>query len=462
MARTSFAVVDATVTHTEPRFRGLAAKYVDWELRQQGANVVSNPADADIVCVTVVSPHEYKCLPTALKRVGVEPLAAKRIRQRVIMGGQGALSPAIFDPYIDAVCVGEGRTFLQTLVRNGYAAACQLPNVWIPGESRLVYPDDVFPWDAPPTMAEDGIVRIYASRGCKKKCLFCQTGWSSAYRENDNDRLLRQYTQLTRAGYRVNVVTNDAAALSFFDSANTVEHFSASYSQMREMLDKGISAIVGKVKSVRFGVEGPSERLRRYIAKPIPTAGLFDVTCQLLNAGIGVRWFMIAGLPGETQEDWQELREVVVKARHAIAKGVLQLSFTAFCPDPAAPLSVLPLNDGYWDRVQAFWKWFFEGEGFTRKVQLFKCAQPPARLRHAMASMAATEPELRRGWFEHDTPNWRVRYLKTPDELRKIAATYARRVGLADARTQAETRGAARLARASRRQGAPVLLDVTG
>jgi radical SAM superfamily enzyme YgiQ (UPF0313 family) len=428
LANKTYAIIDATVTKTEARFRGLAGKYVDWELRQRGVKIV-DPKDADIVCVTVVSPHDYECVPRALKRSGVEPLAAKRLRQMVVLGGQGALSPAIFDPYVDVACVGEGHTFLATLAADGLDAACALPNAWIPGETRPVYPDEAFPWDAPPIMAEDGVVRIFASRSCQKKCLFCHTGWSMSYRENDGDYLIGQFQHLVKVGYRVNVVTNDAAALSFFNDMTALEHFSASYSQTQEIIKHGVSGIVGKVGSIRFGVEAPSYRLRRLIGKPIPTDGLFEASCQLLNAGIGVRWFMIAGLPGETAADWDELRAVVVKARHAIKKGALQLSFTAFCPDAAAPLCLAPLDDGYWVRFQSFWRWFFDGEGFTRKVQLFKCAQPSSRLNHAMASMAASEADLRMGWLDRDPPNWRVQYAYL-SKARKAYDVYARRAML--------------------------------
>ena len=250
-----------------------------------------------------------------------------------------------------------------------------------------------------------------------------------SYSENDGDLLERQHRQLINAGYRVNVVTNDAPALSFFDDMTALEHFSASYSQTREIIKHGPDALVGKVKSIRFGVEASSNRLRRLIGKPIKTRDLFDASCMLLNAGIGVRWFMIAGLPGETSEDWDELREVVIKARHSIKKGALQLSFTAFCPDAAAPLCIAPLDDGYWNRFSEFWTWFFEGAGFTRKIQLFRCAQPESRLRHALGSMAASEQELRKGWLDRDPPNWRVQYAYLP-HARKAYDVYARRVGL--------------------------------
>jgi radical SAM superfamily enzyme YgiQ (UPF0313 family) len=145
---------------------------------------------------------------------------------------------------------------------------------------------------------------------------------------------------------------------------------------------------------------------------------------------VGVRWFFIPGLPGETDADWDELRRCVIEIKRHVAKGVVMMNFHAFIPQPATPLCVLPLVDEYWERYDEFRRWFFHGMGFTRRVQLVNPARYAGRLERAKESMAATEEELRRGWFEYDNPNWRIQYNKTPDEMRRIAAIYAKRVGV--------------------------------
>lgn len=429
MDETIYAVIDANARKPGVRYFGLSARYVEWELLRQGATLAGKVSDADVILATVVSPQEYTCVPSALKANGIAPLAANRLRQTVVLGGYGMYSPRVFDPYIDYGCVGEGRKFIETLVHSGIGALPNLPNCYIPGDNREVIPDYNFPYDCPPTLGEDGVVHVYASRGCRKACLFCQTGWCQPYSEHDPSDVSQTYAGLVRAGQRVNVVTNDAPALAAFGGIPKTEAFSASYSQLREIMRDGVGPLVGRVKSVRIGVESPSARLRKCIGKPIPTDKLYALTCDLLNAGIGVRWFLIAGLPGETDADWGELYDVVRRARHDIKKGALQLSFTAFVPDPAAPLCIAPLTDDYYDRYLSFWKWFFEGAGYTRKIQLFKCSAPPGRLKKAMASMAATEAELRRGWADHDPPNWCVRYHHR-GKIRQTYETYARKVGI--------------------------------
>lgn len=426
-------MLDATVTRTEARFRGVAAKYVAWEVASAGGTVTNVPSEADVVLATVVSPHEWECFPRALRRIGVEPSALRRTRDPiVVLGGQAGLSPSVFSEWIDIACVGEGRTMLRTLVNRGVDAAARLPNAWVPGETRRVAIDEDFPWDAPPTMAEDGIVRVYASRGCRKKCLFCHTGWATSYRERPSRDVGLDVDRLRAAGYRVNVITNDAPALGGFGEL-ALEHFSASYSQMAAMLANLDLAALRGVRSVRFGVEAPSSRLRRLVGKPVDTMALFECSARLLAAGIGVRWFLIAGLPGECDGDYDELRDVVLRAKHDIRKGALQLSFTAFCPDSAAPLCLAPLDDEYWTRYERFHHWFFEREGYTRRIQLFRCAGPAARLRHAIGAMAADEQRLRAGWARVDPPNWRVDYPYL-SRARLAYDVYASRAGLRDRR----------------------------
>lgn len=430
----TYAIVDATDRVEGAQFPGMAARYVQWELAREGiAAPLISPREPladppDVLLVTAVSAGNWECVRATLRTLLGHHLSAKRgPRPAVVLGGQAAMAPAVFDPMIDVACVGEGRTFLRTLARGGLTAAKELPNAWVPGETREVTPDTDFPWDAPPVRVKGGAVALFASRGCHKKCLFCQVGWQQPYVEQDEDRLLRQAAALRAAGYRVKLVTNDAPAVAAFAEIGS-RHMSASYSQLRAMIEQGgIEALKGKVQQVRLGVESPSARLRRWIGKPIDTGALYDLTVRLLNLGISVRWYMIAGLPGETDADYDELLEVGRRIRHDARKCALQLDFTAFCPDPAAPLCLAPLVDDYQARFEAYRREFFRT--LTHRLQLFAGRKPPARLAEARGSMGATEEELRRGWLDRDPPNWRVAY-PLRSQCRTAYNVYAKRVGL--------------------------------
>jgi len=412
----TFAIVDTNYNRT--RYRGLAASWLHWELERAGA-ALADPSDASILLVTASSQQGIADVKRELKRIG-------NTQATVVLGGGGCYAPAVFDGVADVCCVGEGARFIRTLLLDGLEAARALPEAWVPGETRPVIPSTEFPWEVPPIQHPDGTVRVFGARGCRYRCLFCQTGWETIYQTHPSpDVLQRQIDALTQQRRRVAIVTNDGAEESVVLRGQQ-EFLSMRLHNLRRMMP--ITRAV--TKSVRIGVEGVSERLRVAVGKPVRNDDLLETTAGLLANGVGVRWFFIAGLPGETDADYDELRQVVLELKR-IPKGVVMMNFHAFIPQPATPLCVLPLVDDYWERFDEFRRWFFHGPGFTRRVQIVAPARYAGRLRRARESMAATEAELRRGWFEHDNPNWRVKYLAPPDKLRATARRYARRVGLA-------------------------------
>lgn len=412
----NIAVIDTNYQH-EWHF-GLAASWLRWELSRRGIDEVK-PEDADILLVTTSSQQGVSEVRSHLRRI-------KNKSARVIVGGGGCYAPAIFDDIADVVCVGEGTRFIDVLLSGGggYDAAVKLPEAWVPGETRAVVPYLEFPWNLPPVMNTDGFVRVFGSRGCKFRCLFCQTGWESPYRINpDMDRLQKQIDWLERTGKKFSLVTNDGA------EEGVIIRGQQEFVSMRLQSMRKIMPITRKTtKSVRIGVEGISERLRIAVGKPVNNDELLSVTANCFKNGVGVRWFFVPGLPGETDADYSELR-YLTEQLHKLKKGAVMMNFHAFIPQPATPLSVLPLVDDYWERFDEFRRWFFHGPGFTRRVQIVAPSKYPGRLKRAMESMAATEEELRRGWFDRDNSNWRVKYTASPDDLRRVAKIYARRVG---------------------------------
>jgi hypothetical protein len=155
-------------------------------------------------------------------------------------------------------------------------------------------------------------------------------------------------------------------------------------------------------------VEGVSERMRKSVGKPISHDDLVKSAAWLNSLGKSVRWFMIAGLPGETDDDWKEIQKAIMDWKRICSKGVLALSFTAWQPEPATPFGVAPVVDDYWPRWESFREWFFSGAGWSNRVKLMAPAGPKTRMESAVARMGLTVSELRRGgqWG----PNDRVAY----------------------------------------------------
>lgn len=371
---------------------GMAALWLRWYIPRCGGTL-TEPQDADALLVTCVDPRNWTVLRSVRKRYA---------GRRVYAGGAGALSPYSLGLHCDAVCVGNGERFIDTLIRRGNEAVQELPEAWVNGQSRPVEVASGFPWDCPPIQCEDKAYRVWCGRGCKKKCTFCQTGWAMRYEENPHPhRLMQTIDGLHKDGKAFAYLSNDPNQHTFAHMLPAIAHGSYSFDFIRR---NGPPS----ARQVRLGVEGVSERLRKSIGKPISHDDLVKSAAWLNSLGKSVRWFMIAGLPGETEDDWQEIRRAVMDWKRICSKGVLALSFTAWQPEPATPLGIAPVTDEYWPRWESFREWFFSGAGWSNRVKLMAPAGPETRMESAVARMGLTVDELRIGgkWGPNDRVNY--------------------------------------------------------
>lgn len=385
------SIVDACFPLSRQSY-GMAASWMKWYALNCGASVVGIP-ESDVVLVTCVDPRNSSVIASIRK---------KHPNKIIVSGGAGALSPYSLGLYSDAVCVGNGERFIKTLICEGFEVAKKLPESWVHGESRAVSVADGFPWNCPPIECEDGAFRVWCGRGCKKKCAFCQTGWSTKYEENPDEKmLLESVKSLQKNKKRFGYLSNDISQHTFYKSLPNVDHGSYSLDYIKRT---GIPSS----RQVRIGVEGVSERLRKYIGKSISNSDLVKSAAWLNQAGKSVRWFMIAGLPGEKICDWEEIKQVIMDWKRICSKGVLALSFTAWQPEPATPLAVAPVVDDYWEYWQSFREWFFGGVGWSNRIKIMPPASPNTRMNSSVARMGLPADLLRIGgqWG----PNDRVMY----------------------------------------------------
>lgn len=383
-------VIDACFPVNNQTF-GMAALWMQWYIPQCGG-IVTDLYSADVVAITCVFPDVEKTV-RQIKKITRAP---------IVCGGSGALSPYSIGKFCDAVCVGNGQRFLKTLCEKGIDEAKKLPESWIDGESRHVDVASGFCWDCPPVKFEQNGYRVFCGRGCKKKCKFCQTGWAIEYEENPNPKkLISQINNLREQGKTFAYLSNDPMQHSFFKLLPNVEHGSYSLDFIKK---NGLPSC----RQIRLGVEGVSERLRELCGKPISHNDLVKATVWLNENKKSVRWFMIAGLPTEDKKDWHELMRAIMDWKKISSKGSLQLSFTAWCPEPATPFGKCKVKDDYWDNWISFKDWFFDGDGWSNRVRLFNPQTPKARMEKIKLSTGMTEDQLRTGgsWGPNDRVNY--------------------------------------------------------
>ncbi len=320
-----------------------------------------DPAGRDGLLLSSVHPGQARVAERARKRFPV-----------VVVGGAGALSPGAYEAATGVVC-GDYQGFVSAL-RGGLDEALSLPNVYVPGESRAVEIDGAFPWqESGKHIGEDGRAMVFCSRGCRHRCAFCQTAWATIYREHPAPGEIE-----TLPAGRYNYVSNALGEVSFFSRLPPTAGASHTLTSAVRLANPG--------RLVRVGVEGVSERLRRAVGKPLRNQDLVDWTLALNGRGVQVRWFMIAGLPGENAEDWLELYDCVKAYTTSHERGTLQISFTAYVPEPATPIRGLLFRDEYWDSYKRFADWYF-GKARIAHLSIFRPQGPANRAVKAAAQM---------------------------------------------------------------------------
>jgi len=171
-------------------------------------------------------------------------LGKLRADKYIIAGGDICTLPFAALKYCDALAVGEAFTFIRKIllmiskdatithirefvISYQHAIDCsQIDDIAISDKPylltaappQLATPDNYIDWDIPPIRCADKIVRVIASKGCGLKCKFCITSWKQKYQKHDNpSRLVGQLAGLERHNERSIVVSNDVAALPFYE-----------------------------------------------------------------------------------------------------------------------------------------------------------------------------------------------------------------------------------------------------
>lgn len=311
-------------------------------------------ARPDAWFVSTIYPRQWADLPDMFRRIGLAPVASDRKSgdPLVAFGGQAMIAPEPIADLADLVALGDGEATGIEIGRllNGGAERADIMNqldgrrgFYIPSKSplsslsRLEVAPSVHVIHADPERPKD-VPMIEVARGCASKCAFCPIGWAGGtYREASKDAIAETLIKLR--GKRVNMFAPDMSSVSWVDDLDRAIQMNGCTQTGRDArLDAAARHLArgGGVKQYSFGIEGLSERLRRAIGKPLATQKIVD-TMRALGAVRQIVWYVILGLPGETDADLAEFLAMCGDVRLAY-KGKLDITFTHLQPVPHTPL----------------------------------------------------------------------------------------------------------------------------
>jgi len=267
---------------------------------------------------------------------------AQRLRERtediaVVFGGPWLpqeLDRSIFPPdVVDFFVYGEGEITLARLLDRirdqGRPAPGSLAEDerFVPGESPRDL--DAQPWpdyralDLSPYLP--GHVSIIASRGCPFRCPFCSDRLSmGAHRLRSVDHVIAELNALVGdLGMRL-VTFNDLlintdgkhlGALCEAIAESGLEIVWDANAVIHRNLTPGLLASMraGGCRLLQFGLESGSDRVLSLMRKPFTASFARDLLARVREADIAVKVNLIAGYPGETDEDFQRTLDFIAR-----------------------------------------------------------------------------------------------------------------------------------------------------
>ena len=358
-------------------------------------------ADFPYICATLSFEMDYLNFLIQLQMGHIKLLSEERGEKDpfVIIGGPCAtFNPEPLADFADFVVIGEGEETLPKLLRlleqlrmekktrrEKLLAAAQLPGVYVPQfyaphydetgsvivmERMETVPEiisrqwvknlDAYPHTSAivsPYTEFANMFIVEVARGCGRHCRFCMAGY--CFRRPRNRKLdfllqdIRQRPEQTAKVGLMGAAVSDYPEMKQLTKTLAEEHIPFSCASLRaDSLDLPLVEALARSgqRTMTVAPEAGSIRLRAAINKGIAEEHIYQAMEYAALAGMpNIKLYFMIGLPGEGDEDIEEMIALVHRVRKRMDelghKGDLVLSVNAFIPKPFTPYQWSPLED---------------------------------------------------------------------------------------------------------------------
>ncbi|MCD6300050.1 MAG: radical SAM protein, partial [Dehalococcoidales bacterium] len=310
---------------------------------------------------------------------GIPLYAADRDERHplVIAGGPCIIAnPIPLAPFFDCLCIGEAESILPTMLPvlaesinsrqdELLKALASLPGIYIPQyysgtpvvRQWLTSLDD-FPTTSAILTPDTELGNLYlieVERGCNWGCRFCLVNNAfSPMRFRSIDRLIEQaklgLSYRKRVGLVGPAVTDHPQIEELLTRLRqTGAGLSISSLRIKPLTHQVLKKLAeGGIKTITLAPEAGSQRLRQVIKKGFSEDDILESINKVAEQDIKqLKLYFMIGLPSETDEDVEEIVNLVLKCKHILDKrrgGTrLALNIAPFVPKAGTPFQWLPM-----------------------------------------------------------------------------------------------------------------------
>ncbi|OIQ49287.1 Ribosomal protein S12 methylthiotransferase RimO [Pseudodesulfovibrio hydrargyri] len=353
---------------------------VDPRTRESKSPLSSFP----VIAWSITFEEDFLSLPRTLLAAGVPPLAAERPSlPLVVAGGPVAfLNPAPIAPFVDCFWVGEADDrflhffdTLRGLVFDGadreaiLDAVKDMDGVYAPGRSKTPVrritsggqgplTDPAFSCFISGRAAFRDTLLLEVNRGCPYGCRFCAAGYiyrPPRHAELDELKRIVEMADPPKVGLVGTALTDWPELLPFLKWLHErKKKFSLSSMRADGITEELLVYLRERgIRTITLALEGASERLRRMMSKKLDPKDFLNAVRLCARYGVNhLKIYMIAGWPGETDEDYAELADFlaeIVRIRSEEPGGRkkqfmrITIGVSSLVPKPFTPFQWAPM-----------------------------------------------------------------------------------------------------------------------
>ncbi len=304
----------------------------------------ASPAFSHLPEKILVSCHFENNYPYILQILEREGIKIKRNERKgkpkIFLGGPVAVNPFPLYEFIDVFFIGD---FSTEVVKKVIEENAENEHVFIPGKKEYASVSDER--ELLYYAFCEGELHVEVQCGCRNRCLFCLLGWTKKLAYCDVKAACEVVSILKPE--KVFLIGSDIFAhreiekiVSFVKSAGIELSFPSSrLSEIVEYLH-----LIKEISPKTFTIAPESsERIRRALNKRFSNEEILQVAELLKQVGVKkLKLYFILGLPGEREEDMDEIVALIKKLRK-----IMQVSatFSIFVPKPHTPMQFAPFQN---------------------------------------------------------------------------------------------------------------------
>ena len=313
----------------------------------------------DAIVFTVHYELDYANMARALIGSGVAVKRRERGGRPLIIAGGPPLmaNPTPVIEMVDAVVLGELEAVVDRLADAlaGNARLEDVPGAYLEA-GQEVEPVRAREWSTPRITLSSvekqffGAVPVEVMRGCPYRCVFCMEAWvSGPPRMRRWEEVLREAEELA-ARYGVGRVSLIGLTINAHPGFKQIlkglagRGLQASLPSLRaELLDEESLELIAGLgqRHITIAPES-SERIRRALGKAVSDDEVVGVAEAAARYGLGVKLYLMVGIPGETSEDIEALAKLIERVYRVNRR--LHISVNPLVVKPNTPMQWMPME----------------------------------------------------------------------------------------------------------------------